>query len=255
MTRHLVALLHGNPETEVIWDPLAAALDERGIDVLRLSPPGFGAPLPTDFEPTAENYAHWLVDQLETLHASGDVVIDIVGHDWGAGHVFRLVSQRSDLVRSWAADIGGLLHPDYVWHDAAKAWQTPEIGEQVIEVMTSMSVAERVTSYAGLGLPLHMCTDMAAAMNTDMGRAILGLYRSAPESELHVLADRLVASDHGPGLIITAEADPYVSADLAGPVAQQLGVSELKLAGQGHWWMVSDPVTAADGLVAFWSAL
>lgn len=255
MTRHIAALVHGNPETEVIWDDLAATLEERGIDVVRLSPPGFGTPLPTDFEATAENYGHWLVEQLEAMHANSDVSIDIVGHDWGSGHVFRLVSERADLVRSWAADIGGLLHPDYVWHDAAQAWQTPEVGEQVVDAMTSMPLAERIAAYSDLGLPPHMCAEMAAAMNPDMGRAILELYRSAPEPALHALADRLADSDHGPGLIITAEADPYVSADLAGPVAQRLGVEELRLADQGHWWMVSDPGAAADGLVSFWSAL
>ncbi len=64
-----------------------------------------------------------------------------------------------------------------------------------------------------------------------------------------------LSADHGPGLIITASNDAYVAADLAGPVAERLGVEELVLAGQGHWWMVSDPDTAADGLVAFWSSL
>ena len=39
-----VVLVHGNPETEAIWNPLVDALD-----VVRVSPPGFGAPLPDDF--------------------------------------------------------------------------------------------------------------------------------------------------------------------------------------------------------------
>ena len=39
---------------------------------------------------------------------------------------------RPDLVRSWATDCAGLAHPDYVWHDMAQAWQTPEVGEAAI---------------------------------------------------------------------------------------------------------------------------
>ena len=38
-----VCLVHGNPETAAVWDRLAPLLD-RG-PVVRLSPPGFGAPV------------------------------------------------------------------------------------------------------------------------------------------------------------------------------------------------------------------
>ncbi len=41
-----VVLVHGNPETDAIWGPLVDALGRD--DVVRLSPPGFGAPLPDD---------------------------------------------------------------------------------------------------------------------------------------------------------------------------------------------------------------
>lgn len=39
-----VVLVHGNPETDAIWDPLVAALGRD--DVVRLSPPGFGVLYP-----------------------------------------------------------------------------------------------------------------------------------------------------------------------------------------------------------------
>jgi pimeloyl-ACP methyl ester carboxylesterase len=39
-----VVLVHGNPETDAIWGPLVDALGRD--DVVLLSPPGFGAPLP-----------------------------------------------------------------------------------------------------------------------------------------------------------------------------------------------------------------
>ena len=44
-----LVLVHGNPEIDVIWDPLAAKL---GREAIRLSPPGFGAPVPEGFEPS-----------------------------------------------------------------------------------------------------------------------------------------------------------------------------------------------------------
>lgn len=254
----LKVFVHGNPETDAIWRLLTKELNELSIaseNIVLLSPPGFGAPLPDGFDPTSDGYLAWLSDELESLAETRQLPIDLVGHDWGAGHVFRLAGERPDLIRSWAADIGGLLHPDYVWHDAAKAWQTPEVGEQVIEMMVSMSLADRVTTYAGLGLPDDIASEMASAMTADMGAAILGLYRSAPEPMIRDYADTLAAADRAPGLIITAVDDAYVSADLAGPVAERLGCAELILEGQGHWWMVSDPAPAARGLTEFWSAL
>src|SRR4051795_12912083 len=52
-----LVLVHGNPEIDAIWDPLVAALDREAI---RLSPPGFGAPLPAGFGPAPEAYRAWV---------------------------------------------------------------------------------------------------------------------------------------------------------------------------------------------------
>lgn len=74
-----VVLVHGNPETEAIWGPLIDAMGHE--DVVCLSPPGFGDPLPTDFSATYVAYRDWLEDQLEGI----DEPVDLVGHDWGGG--------------------------------------------------------------------------------------------------------------------------------------------------------------------------
>ncbi len=104
--------VHGVPDTEHLWDGVRAHL--RRTDVIAPSMPGFGAPLPEDFDCTKEAYAAWLIAQLEAV---GEPV-DLVGHDWGCMLVQRLVSQRPDLVRTWAAG-GGPLDSAYVWHQAA----------------------------------------------------------------------------------------------------------------------------------------
>jgi len=100
MATRTVVLVHGNPETAAIWGPLTAALATRGhTDVVALSPPGFGAPVPDGFDPTMDNYADWLVGELETIQGTG-TEIDLVGHDWGAGHVYGALARRPDLVRT-----------------------------------------------------------------------------------------------------------------------------------------------------------
>ncbi len=254
MSERTVVLVHGNPETAAIWRPLTAALHERGrASVVALSPPGFGAPVPDDFDPTMENYAEWLVGELEGIRASGSE-IDLLGHDWGAGHVYGALARRPDLVRTWTGDIAGVLHSNYVWHDMAQAWQTPEIGEQVIEALTAGNPDDRVAIFTGLGLPGDIAAELGAAADAAMGRCILGLYRTGAQPMVGELGDRLAAMELPPGLIVDAELDEYVSSSLSNEIAVRLSTEVLHLDGRGHWWMVSDIGPVADALVDFWSA-
>ena len=124
--------VHGNPECSAVWisssrnSPIGRSTMLSGFHLR------FGAPVPDGFEATMAGYHAWLVAELEAI----DGPIDLVGHDWGTGHVAGIAADRPDLIRSFAMDCGGLVHPDYVWHDMAQAWQTPEVGEQVVAAMT-----------------------------------------------------------------------------------------------------------------------
>jgi pimeloyl-ACP methyl ester carboxylesterase len=248
--------VHGNPETPAVWGPLLDALAAAGVgDVVTLSPPGFGAPLPDGFDAAADDYADWLADELDELRSAHGVEIDLVGHDWGSGHVLRIVADRPELIRSWAVDSVGLVHPDYEWHDAARTWQTPGAGEDAVELMVAMSAVERTELFTSLGLPDVIATSFARAVDDAMGRAILALYRSAAQPYLRDLgADLAATPDRPPGLVVVAEQDPYVAADLGHEVADRLGVDTVSL-DAGHWWMTSHPAAAASGLRSFWAAL
>ena len=244
--------VHGNPECAAVWNPLIDALAARGIsDTLRLSPPGFGAPVPDGFEATMQGYHQWLVSELEGI--SGP--IDLVGHDWGAGHVAGIAAARPDLIRSYAMDCGGLVHPDYVWHDAAQSWQTPEVGEQVVQGLTGAPLADRVAIFESFGITGATAHEMAQAANEQMGDCILTLYRSAVQPAMANLGERLRAAPRRPALILIAEDDLYVSADLAAGTADALEAQVLRMAGQGHWWMFGAPQPAAEALAGFWEGL
>lgn len=254
MPDRTVVLVHGNPETAAIWAPLTAALASRDrTEVIALSPPGFGAPVPDGFDPTMDAYADWLVGELEAIRATG-CEIDLLGHDWGAGHVYGALARRPDLVRTWAADVAGLLHHDYVWHDMAQAWQTADIGEQVIAGMTEASADDKVALFVGLGLPGDLASELAAGLNAEMGRCVLRLYRTGAQPVVGELGARLATMELPPGLVIDADLDPYVPSDLGNDVARQLGTEILRLDGRGHWWMVDNLDPVADSLIAFWSA-
>src|SRR5215212_8520348 len=134
--------VHGNPETSFVWSMLVPELEARGVDdIVLLSPPGFGAPVPDDFHGTYQEHRDWLVAEIEAI---GEPV-DLLGHDWGAGHVFAAAATRPDLLRSWAGDCGGLMHPDYAWHRAAALWQTPGEGEAAVAGMIALTPEEVAT--------------------------------------------------------------------------------------------------------------
>ncbi|BBY60799.1 alpha/beta fold hydrolase [Mycolicibacterium sarraceniae] len=245
-----VVLVHGNPETDAIWGPLVAALGRD--DVVRLSPPGFGAPVPADFPMTHLAYRDWLETELERF----DTPVDLVGHDWGGGHVINAVMHRPELVRSWASDVLGILHPDYVWHDMAQVWQTPEAGEELVEVMIGGSVQDRATQLAGLGIPEGVAAELAVAQGPEMGRAILALYRSATQPAMADAGRSLGNAAARPGLSLLATEDTYVGSDeLRRDAAARAGARTVVLGGLGHWWMLQDPARAAQVLTDFWSSL
>ena len=241
--------VHGNPETIDVWDPLVAALAARGIsDIHRLSPPGFGAPVPEGFGGTREDHKDWLIAEIEKIGGP----VDLLGHDWGAGHTYGIAAARPDLLRSWAADCAGLMHPDYEWHPAAQVWQTAEEGEASIAQIIAMSAEELV---AGFGVPPALAPTMAENLDARMGQAILNIYRSAKQPDMRNLGDRLAAAEKRPSLLIHASADPYVPPEMVFDVAPRTGSQILTLEGLQHWWMWEDPDQAADGLVKFWASV
>lgn len=245
-----IVLVHGNPETEALWDPLVDALGRD--DVVRLSPPGFGVALPDGFGATYLAYRDWLIEQLEGIEGP----IDLVGHDFGGVHVMNAVMHRPELVRSWATDIIGIFDPDYVWHDLAQVWQTPEAGEQMIEAFLGGTPEERAALYAEAGMSTDVATKIAEGQGPDMGRAILLLYRSAAQPAMADAGRDLEKAAARPGLSILATEDTYVgSEEIRRRAAERAGARTVVLDGLGHWWMVEDPARGAAVLSEFWDGL
>ena len=230
-----------------MWSELVPELERRGVDdIVLLSPPGFGAPVPAGFGGTRLDHRDWLISQIEAL----DGPVDLVGHDWGAGHTYAVAAARPDLLRTWAADCAGLVHPDYEWHRAAQVWQTAGEGETSIAKMVALDAGRLEAAF---GAPAKLAPHMADHLDADMGRAILTLYRSAAQPAMRQLGDQLAAADRRPSLLIHATADPYVPPHMVFAVAERIGAEILTLEGLGHWWMFENPGLVADGLVAFWS--
>lgn len=245
-----LVLVHGNPETEAIWDDFVPHL--RGHDIVRLSPPGFGSAIPPGFDCSTDAYRDWLAGELKSMTQP----IDLVGHDWGGGHVMRIAMDCPDLIRSWAIDILGAFDADYVWHDMAQVWQTPQAGEQAVAQMTSVPTEALTQRYQSLGMTSAIAQKVAAGANEDMGRAILALYRSAAQPVMRDFGTGLPRAVAKPGLALIATEDHYCGGEtLARRCAERAGANVAVLQGAGHWWMCQQPKQAADAINAFLAKL
>jgi pimeloyl-ACP methyl ester carboxylesterase len=247
-----VVLVHGVPETAAVWDPLVERLHELGeTDVRTLSPPGFGAPVPDGFPATMHGYRDWLVAELESI----DQPVDVVGHDWGGGHVLNVAMARPDLVRTWVSDVPGVFDPDYVWHDLAQQWQTPGVGETAVAEFAAMSASDRAEFLAGSGMGSDVAGRVSEGIDDAMGRSILTLYRSAAQPVAAEAGENLEAASARPGLALLPTEDHFVGTDeQKRRAAARSGARVEVLEGLGHWWMTQDPAGTARLLVDFWRA-
>jgi pimeloyl-ACP methyl ester carboxylesterase len=245
-----LVFVNGNPETAAIWPPLVAQLGRE--DVVTLPPPGFGAPVPVGFSATYDDYVAWLAGELEAIGEPADVV----GHDWGANFLLRIACERPDLLRSWSIDTGGAFAPGYVFPDVSHIWQTPGAGEKSIAGWLGIGVAGRTTLNESLGMTPAVAKELAEAFDETMGECILALYRTVPESVLSYWGQRVSAAAARPGLVMIPTEDNHTGGEARHRwTAERAGAQVAVLDGLGHWWMLEDPVKAANALLTFWQQL
>jgi pimeloyl-ACP methyl ester carboxylesterase len=219
-----------------MWAPLLAELERDDVVTLRL--PGFGAPLPDGFGSTKEEYVEWIASQLEAI---GEPV-DLVGHDWGSLLVQRIGLTRPELLRTFTLS-NGAVTDRFAWHDLAVQWQTPEVGEQVMEAFTPDVVAPGLASVG------HPGADQAAAdIDETMKRCILALYRSATD-----LPGDWAPTGPAPrpALVIWGKDDP-VGPPASGQRFADATGARLVLLDGSHWAIVEHPKESAAALAALW---
>jgi pimeloyl-ACP methyl ester carboxylesterase len=232
-------LVHGVPDTAALWAPLLASLDRD--DVLCPSLPGFGTPVPSGFGCTKDEYASWLADEVRNV---GEPV-DLVGHDWGSILAQRVAATNPELLRSFVLS-GGAVSEVFRWHELAQQWQTPEVGEQIMELMTGDAVADALRQAD------HPDPSGAAARIDDtMKAAVLALYRSA----VHIAEEWTPGPvPHArPALVFWGDHDPYAPTEYGRSAAAGAG-AELVVLDAGHWSVLERPDETAAALGRFWAA-
>ena len=98
--------------------------------------------------------------------------------------------------------------------------------------------------------------EVAAAVNGDMGRCLLALYRSAKQPVMRNWGRDLEKAAARPGLAVIAERDKYVGGEVLGRrSAERAGARVAFLPGCGHWWMCENPALGAQVLDEFFASL
>jgi pimeloyl-ACP methyl ester carboxylesterase len=235
-------LVHGVPDTPSVWDDVRAHLSRPDIVTPWL--PGFGVPVPAGFGATKEEYADWLTGEVESV----GVPVDIVGHDWGALLVQRVVSTRPELIRTWAVG-GAAVDRTYVWHDMAQMWQTPGVGEEVVDAMVGDAVVDALADQLGR----ERATKVASHVDDTMKDCILKLYRSAVKvgDEWHDEVDAI----RTPGLVLWDADDPYVTREFGERLAQRTSARLVMFPDGGHWWPATKAAEAAQELERHWASV
>ncbi len=233
----MIVFLHGVPETSALWDKVRAEFDEETV---ALSLPGFGCARPPGFGATKDDFANWLVGELEKF----DAPVDLVGHDWGALLTYRIATTHGELLRSWTADVANGVHPNVRWHQFAKIWQTPGEGEAYFKAIHETPVETMAEAYQEFHLSPDDALTLARWSDDTMGTCILDLYRSATPNVHHSWGADLGPTP-APGLILFAELDKFGHEAMSHEVAQTLGAREATLTGVGHWWALEGPSEAA----------
>ena len=167
------------------------------------------------------------------------------GHDWGSLLVQRAVSLRPDLIRTWACG-NGPIDREYVWHDMAQQWQTPGVGEAIMEVMAGEAMVDGLVAN---GVPADVAPEVVKHVDARMKTCILGLYRSAVK--VGEEWEDGVAQIRRPALVLWAREDPFVAPQFA----ERLVRGQLHFfQGCGHFWPHERPAEAAAALEQFWRA-
>lgn len=245
--------IHGNPETKHVWDLLIKELDLHRIkNIICLSPPGFGSDYPEGFIPNRRNYIDWLSFQLTSIKGP----IDIVAHDWGAAHLFGLLAEQPNAVRSWIADSVGMLHPNYQWHQAAQTWQNKDYDTSLQSINNLLQLDPHSFAHvmSSMGMNKEIALLIKSNMPNIMAHSVVSLYTDAVQPQMKILGELLIKAKPSGGLVIGPEYDDY-SGDLSTykELADALGAQYSMIDNCGHWWMTQKPKESAQVLISYWS--
>jgi pimeloyl-ACP methyl ester carboxylesterase len=221
-----VLYLHGVPTDGDDWLPF---LEQTGGFAPDL--PGFGrSGKRGDLDYTMDGLGRFVEAFAD---ARGLDRMQMVVHDWGAVGLLFAMRAPERIERLVIIDAVPFL-PGYRWHRVARIWRRRGAGELFMGSTTAASI--------GLLVPDLKPRANVVAQRFDQGtqRAVLRLYRSAPEDKL-ARAGQDLGRITCPALVLWGERDPYIDPSFAHAYADALPNATARvIEGAGHWPWLQD---------------
>ncbi|MBI5719447.1 MAG: alpha/beta fold hydrolase [Burkholderiales bacterium] len=237
--------LHGNPDSSLLWEPVAALLS-RQFRCIAPDLPGYGrSTAPPDFDYTLTGQARFLQALARELGFTHPIAV--VGHDFGAIFAMAWMARHPEMIRA-AVISNSAFFPDYKWHLWAKAWRRHGLGEVMMALMSLRGM--RFVYRAGVPrIPARYIEDAYRLLTPGVRQNILRLYRSVPAGAFASWeADYLRAAKHVPVLVLWADGDPFIPKRFAERFAAQRIV---RFERSGHWLPLAEPAAFANETAGF----
>lgn len=203
--------------------------------------PGFGTTAkPASGDYTFRGLARWFSEYTKGLDSYSLVV-----HDWGAVGLLAAMERPEQIERLVVIDAVPFM-PGYRWHPVARMWRRPVVGEMFMGLSTKWGFRLLATRQSETQVPESVLEEAIDGIwkHFDHGtqRAILRLYRSAPEDQL-AEAGRNLGAIKAPALVVWGAKDPYLDPKWAHAYAGALGgPSEVEIVEEaGHWPWYEQP--------------
>lgn len=206
-----VLMLHGWPETSLIWKDIIPTVVESGFRAIAPDLPGFGLSDALDKESTLERYVSFIsffMAQLNLTH------VHLFLHDWGGIIGLKWASQRPSRVLSLL--ISGTLYTHQAkWHPLADKFRTPQLGEQILAAFADRTRFEHTMKQEIPTVTDRVVEDFYELLSTKEGQELsLQLYRSTNFEELLTEAGKL-SRIQTPVTIVWGEKDEHTPQQMA----------------------------------------
>lgn len=231
-SRAPVLYVHGVPTSSDDWLPFLARTGGLAPDLLGFGRSGKGGQNDYSLEGIAR-FVERFLDEIVGVDR-----VRLVVHDWGAATLAFAQRHPERIERLVVVDAVPLLS-GYRWHRVARLWRTRFVGELAMG-LTLRPAMERALrpAFASGTVPAGFVE--AAMRHYDQGtqRAILRLYRSAPE-ELLAAAGHDLSRLAAPSLVVWGARDPYISPRFGDRYAEELPNARVVcVEDAGHWpWL------------------
>jgi pimeloyl-ACP methyl ester carboxylesterase len=232
--------VHGVPTSSDDWIPFLEQTGGLAPDLPGFGRSGKGGHLDYSIEGIAA-----FVERF--LGLVGVERVKLVVHDWGAAALAWAIAHPERIERLVIVNAVPLL-PGYRWHRVARLWRTPVVGELTMGFTTRWTAKQLLRPAFAGPVPDGFVNAFWPHFDPGTQRAILRLYRSAPEDRL-AQAGEGISHVTSRALVVWGALDPYIPARFGEAYAAKLPGARVELVRDaGHWpWLDRPEVT---GLLA-----